>query len=280
MPINDRFKRAMAKAGRRSGGGAVAVRRTYARRTIPRSLPQSTVQAVVARAMAKNSEQKYCDMFLVNASTNVPAGLGTNSFIFVLNGIQQGAGQYNRIGNKVNLQSLKCELNFTHTYSQDPGLANAIRGNMVRIVCFWDKEGAGNPTPAFNQIFGEIYQDGSSGSTILSGVVPYLKHRFIILHDEVIQMKADCNNFVVPGPTDPATVPVAVSNHYQSRFFINLAKKQLQTIYSGTANPVTIANFSSGVLYLAIRALDLGIPNTNTVDLLANYGPRVRYTDA
>lgn len=130
----------MAKAGRRSGGGAVAVRRTYARRTIPRSLPQSTVQAVVARAMAKNSEQKYCDMFLVNASTNVPAGLGTNSFIFVLNGIQQGAGQYNRIGNKVNLQSLKCELNFTHTYSQDPGLANAIRGNMVRIVCFGIKK--------------------------------------------------------------------------------------------------------------------------------------------
>lgn len=274
MPITDRFRKAMAAKGRKAV--VKTITRTYPRTSIPRSLPTRQVQAVVQRAMARASEQKYVDMPFVLTSTNLLKTFTTNGQIFILNGIQQGAGQNNRVGNKVMLQSLKLELAFTHTYNQ--ALANnALVGNKVRIVTFWDKEGG--VTPNWNQIFGEIYQDGTSGTTLQSGVVPYNKSRFIILDDAVIDMPIATYNFTVAGPTNTTTTPLPQSQQYTYRKFINLAKKNMQSIFAGTSSPITYANFSSGILYCAIRAFDAAAPFDNVVDLLELYGSRVRYTD-
>lgn len=258
-------------------GTVKTVTRTYPRASIPRSLPVRQVQQVVARAMARATEQKYVDVPFVLASANIPSTLNTNAFIAILNPVQQGAGQMNRIGNKINLQSLKLELAFTHTYNQ--ALANnALVGNKVRIVTIWDKEGSAS-IPNFDQIFGDLYQDGTSGTTLQSGVVPYNKHRFIILDDTVIDMPIATYNFTVAGPTNTTTTPLPQSNQYTYRKFINLSKKQMQSVYAGTSAPITAANFSSGILYCAIRALDNAAPFDNVVDLLPLYGSRLRYTD-
>lgn len=274
------------KTSRPTQRRAQAVVRKYQRymprMQVARSLPVSTAMAIestVQRAINRETEQKYVDTELVSVSTNVPNTFNNNSMIFLVNGVQQGVGQFNRDGNKITLQSLKADLMLSHTYSQDPGAAAVLTANAVRVVVIWDTEGGGNVTPNWSQIFGDIYQDGSSGLSINSGIYPYNKKRFRLLHDETIPMNIAAYNNTVPGPTSPTSLAAAVTNQYPVSFYIDLSKKKLQTIYTGTASPVTSSNIQSGALYVAMRALNFGSPNVNIVDLLPTFSTRLRYTD-
>lgn len=277
--ISQKFAARKAAYKGRTKSDPLAVARTYRRTVIPRSLPQ-TINMQVARAIQRNTEQKYVDVPFVTSSTDVTTNLTTNAMIYPMNLVQQGVDQFKRVGNKITLQSLKVELRFTHSMSQDPGTANSINGNNLRITIFWDREGGGTTTPAWNSIFANIYEDGSSSSMQNSGVVPYQKQRYLLLHDEVITSNPCIYNFTVPGPTDPATVPVVAQSQIVFRKFIDLSKKKLVTVFSGTANPMTTANVATGILYCAIRATHETSPNVNVIDLKPYFGSRLRFTDS
>jgi len=69
--------------------------------------------------------------------------------------------------------------------------------------------------------------------------------RFRVLKDTVIHSSPMAGNNE-GGTTD------AVINHYPFDEFVSL--RGIQTTYSGTSNPQTIADISSGALYLVVRA--------------------------
>ena len=51
--------------------------------------------------------------------------------------------------------------------------------------------------------------------------------------------------------------------------------KDLESVYSGQSNPMTIADISTGALYLVMRSQYTGVASSVTVDGIA----RLRYKD-
>lgn len=275
MPLSAKQKEAAKIVAR--------ARRTYPRATIQRSLPAPTSMAIDRRIQAslnRATEQKYIDTFLeAGSGTFVPITFNTNDLMFCVNCMQQGVGQFNRVGNKIDLKSLVIDLDVQYRYGQDATLVNLIKGNQLRMVVVWDTEaGDGGAISKWNTIFGDIYQDGTSSTTLWSGIAPYEKKRFRLLIDRRLDFVPKMSNTWVLGTGgSPATAPGPVQEEFHQQFYLDLSKKKLQTRFNSTAAPTTIANMSSGALIVGFRAL-----NNETASgmvIRKNCRVRVRYTD-
>lgn len=191
--------------------------------------------------------------------TPVIATTSTNAGIFVMNLVQQGNGSWNRVGKKIRLKSLRLKgfATFTNLTSM-PVLQNA-----VRIIVVWDKQPSGNAIPNFDAIIGGTDQSGTESSGFMWNVRYDNTERFSILKDEV--MTSDIN-VLVSGAT--ATSQVCFDT------FIKL--KNLVTIFSGQSAPMTIADISTGGLYVCIRAQ---AQNASQTVAIVNSSTRLRYYD-
>lgn len=126
-----------------------------------------------------------------------------------------------------------------------PDGSGVIRNNNVRLTLVWDKQPSGAAIPLFNQIFGVTDQFGAEATPDYTCPPRYDNmNRFKVLKDFNVDLVA---NYVNPTGATPDYKPLAHVDTY-------ISLKGLETVFSGQSNPCTIADISSGALYLIQRA--------------------------
>lgn len=252
------------KYARGSKGNPIVIGRT----NIPRALPMRP-------ALYRKPELKGMDT-LVNPGpvTNV---LTNNTDMHVLNLIEQGSGSWNRVGRTVRNKSLRLKGTALCTINSPPGTTapyGELVSNTMRMIVVWDKQPSGT-LPTFNTIFGYTEQDGTESVQLHSGLRYDNTGRFSVLLNKVL----DANAQATLGTSNLSANPYQ-QLAYSFDHFIKLAGRE--TVYSGQSSPMTIADISTGALYVIFRSrLEGTVPGTSaTAQWTINSGEsRLRYHD-
>jgi len=190
----------------------------------------------------------------------------TNASCTVVNLIDPGTASFNRIGRKIRMKSLRLKMIFLHVSAPAATTSNVIN-NVVRMVVVYDKQPSG-AIPTFDDIFGCSDRAGTETGGFYSNLRYDNTDRFKVLKDRYIPMNA--------------TLATTAGSTNQARFvhtceeYIDL--KGLETVYSGQSSPCTIADVSSGALYVFYRAnLNTTTTNFTLIDGDSNF--RLRYMD-
>jgi len=222
-----------------------------------------TTTATVAAVRAAVMEKKGMDTVMSLAS--VPSTTNTNAAAFVLNLIQQGTGSWNRVGRKTQLKSVRITGSIDTLISPAPS-TGALADQIIRMVVVWDKQPSGGAIPTFDSIFGVTAQDGTESCPNIF-VPPRYDNmdRFRVLRDCKLEIDAKA---LFAGTTPGQRVNVPVDEY--------LKLPLLESNYSGQSSPMTIADISTGALYVYYRALfDVAGQLVSNVATTA----RIRYTD-
>jgi len=224
------------------------------------------MQTAVARAVRGVAEKKGVDTALT--ATGVLSTTNTNGDSFVLNLIQMGSGSWNRIGRKVNLQSIRLRGILTYLFSPAAVTLN-LSANTVRMVVVWDRQPSGAAIPAFDQIFGTTTQTGTEACLFLDPLRYDNTDRYTVLRDVVktaspmtTQVGGSANQITVQCPFDE---------------YIKLGGRE--TVFSGQSNPMTIADISTGALYVYFRADSVAAASASQWNVDSDSFARLRYTD-
>jgi len=211
-------------------------------------------------------EKKGMDTTLSLTAGNVLATTNTNGGAFVLNLVQQGSGSWNRVGRKTALKSLRLQGIIAATATPD-SVTGEITDNNVRMVVVWDKQPSGGAIPTFDAIFGITAQDGTESCPTIYVPPRYDNmERFRILRDCVVELDPEAVN--AAGTTRIITKISHIDEY--------LKLPLLESNYSGQSSPMTIADISTGALYIYFRAQQ-NAAGLNQASVALN--ARIRYTD-
>jgi len=210
-----------------------------------------------SNSAAVKKEVKCCDLnFDISGVLN---STNTNGQIAPVNCIQPGTGSWNRIGKKIKMKSVRYK--FQISFQGQPG--TSTQNGTLRCVLVYDKQPSSQAVPTFNQIFGSTDQTGSESTY---GIFDNLRvdntERFSVIKDDTYT-------------SDIQAVDATNGNEYQISVDTFVKLKELDTVFSGQSNPCTIADISSGALYLIMR-VDTGL---NVVVNVNQSVLRLRYYD-
>lgn len=206
-------------------------------RAQPRPLIRATQSQVAlwSKTQSKGEEKKQVD--IPQTVTNFTS----NSAGQIINPVQVGAAAYNRIGNKLMGKSIR-------VFGQIALVATCAVQQVLRVVIVYDKT-PGASIPAFQTIFNATDQAGANtaGNSAQLGIS--FRDRFIVL----------ANKQYVPAAAATLTGAVvsAVSTLDQSfcaAIDIFVPLRNIPSIYTGTANPIVVTNFSTGAIYMYLVA--------------------------
>lgn len=254
-------RRAISSVAREASAMRQAIARGSLRATFrnPRSTRIVSSRALRAATQEKKGMDTILDIASVISSTN------TNANSFVMNLIQQGTGSWNRIGRKVLLKSLRLKGWVIFNLVPAPATGQ-VSSNSVRMVVVWDKQPNSGTIPTFDAIFGITTQDGTE---VTSDVLNPPKYdnmdRFRVIKDCVIDQPAVA--FQGSGSAPELGTRVAFDEY--------IKLKNLEVNYSNTSNPSTIADISTGALYVFFRAANTSATASASID----GSGRLRYTD-
>jgi len=212
---------------------------------------------------SKSSELNGMDTELnvMDQITNIASG---TTDIVPLNLVRTGNGSWNRSGKKITLDSVRIfgelEANFT------PGATTAnYFGLTYRLALVWDKQPSGNTLPAFNDIFGTTDQAGTESTDIFDPIKYDNTGRFTLLWDH-----KECLN-------PPALTSGGSGNDYKVKTYVDKYVKLggKETIFGGNSSPMTIADISTGGLYLIARASENNADSNIVAD--TKFKARLRY---
>jgi len=179
------------------------------------------------------NEVKYCDIAVSDDNFVVVAAPG-----ILLNGVAQGATQYNRIGNKIAMKSIRIR-------GQIINLLTVVQ-NYLRIVVVYDKQTNG-ALPNSSVVLQTRIQDGTATNSAFSELNMDYLERFTILRDYTIATPALTNTAGVitnlgfdPGQNSDG------GSIFEIDWFIKL--KGLQTLYKGATSG--IGDIATGGLYM------------------------------
>lgn len=195
----------------------------------------------------------------------VLATTGTNGSAFLLNAVAPGSGSFNRIGRKVSMKSLRLKgaVNFQMT----PSGIGSVTGNCMRMVIVYDRQPNSGTIPTWDTIFGVTDQAGTETSTIASPLKYDNMDRFRVIKDKTIDVATVTATVVTTGVID---------QYVNFDEFMSL--KGLETTYSGQSATCTIADISTGALYVYFRAhVNSGGNNQAVID--GDSIARLRYAD-
>lgn len=258
-----------------SGGYSTAPKRI---RIIPQSLPSyqraqaasanAAAAAAAAKAASYKKEIKGMDTKITMTGSSVIATTGTSDDITVLNLVQQGAGSWNRVGRKIFPRSVRIKGSVTVGSTISAG--GFQTGNRIRFILVWDRNPNSGSIPKFDDIFGIKDQSGTESSTITSPVKYDNMDRFTILKEWNI-VSNPCSSVT-------GTAGGTVINFAQfDEFYKFKGGNKYETVFSGQSTPMTIADISSGALYLVYRA---EINNADSIIAIdSETFARLRYTD-
>jgi hypothetical protein len=284
MPVTAKFKAAqkqVMQARRRS-----------------KSAPPKRLTQQIQRVIAKSTESKFVDTLITGEYEQVSGffcidnDLATNLNVTPINLIQQGAANYNRIGNTVKLQSLRIKLHLLAQHGQEvtPSRFDAIN-NTLRMVVIYDRDGKTQP-PDYDEIFGWRKETGTVATGLLSPIRPEFNERYRALLDETIPLNTPVappvsyfannipvsNNDYIYGYGDSSHSGTYHSQRVIIDRYIDLSKKNLSTRFSGTANPMTTNLIANGALYLVLKCVNAN-RKYESITVAANSAVRLRYTD-
>jgi len=221
-------------------------------------------QLMLAMARSEKGELKGVDQRLTVAGPII-ATTATSADSFVLNLIQEGSGSENRIGRKINLQSLRlkglCELTMDNAAT-----TGGLIPTPVRMVVVWDKQPSGSQ-PAFSTIFGIQDQTGTVSSDVFDPLKYTVTDRFQVLRDVIWTFNPMLDN-VNGGTTD------AVVYHKVFDEFINLKGKQ--SVYGASSSPSVVGDIQSGGLYVYFRAI-YSVASTTSASISSDSWSRLRF---
>jgi len=196
-------------------------KRTFKRRSFKRTRRVARV-GQVKRMISRNTETKWRQ--IANDSINTRYG-GAGPDISILNALEQGTGQAQRVGRQVAMTSADITLLFVS------------RQNLFvrcRILIFIDKQSSGMAPVSAAMLFAAV--GTLDAQTLMTPVNPDLfPSRFTLLRDKTVGVGYE------NGPT-----PIAMERTV--KFKINLRKTKVQY----TAPEANLAAMSKNVLYLFI----------------------------
>lgn len=214
---------------------------------------------------ARAGELKGMDTLLTISGGNVLATTNTATSSFVLNLVPNGATSYQRVGKRIKMKSVRLMGNAALTTGPTATTLDQ-NGNILRMVVVYDKQPSG-AQPIWSDIFGYTPQNGTEDSTVLSPLKYDNVDRFTVLRDRKICINPAA---VIAG----GTVNEMTSQQDFDEF---IPLKGLESLFSGQSGTMTIADISSGALYVYFRA----ILNNSTTEwsISANSVARLRYLD-
>lgn len=250
------------------------------KRSYPAGSPKSTYSSAkrqnvskrkYSKAVAKSSGQRKpvrVDMKGVDTAlslTDIPDTTNTSTFMYTLNLIQAGTGSWNRIGKRIKMKSLRIR-GYASFLTQPTFATGDAVVSGFRMVVVYDKQSSGAAVPTFDTIFGTTNQSGTEATTYVTDPPKYDNmERFTVLRDCLIQAPTMP---IVSFGTGPNTTVYSFVDEY-------IKLKGLDTVFLGQTNPMTIADISTGALYVYFRAVDNSGTNNNGFDGTA----RLRYYD-
>jgi len=221
--------------------------------------------ASVVRGMGIRGETKSVDVQEKLSVFQTNTGAVGN----LLNGTQEGAGFWNRIGRKIAMKSLTIRGQII----SNAGVPVSYQPETLRYIIYYDKQPNGLAA-TWDQIVKSYTDAGAVASNTLDGLNLDNRDRFVVLRDRHIAMPGT-------GPIgQPATAPYGTSIGTLGggsdgaaivKEYIKL--KNLETQYNGTSNPATVATIATGSLSIIFQG-DVGGQWT------LEYASRLRFTDA
>lgn len=185
--------------------------------------------------------------------------LNTTGQITPVNLIASGSGFNNRIGRKIDMQSLHlngvCVQTGTATTTND----------YARICIVYDRQTNG-AIPNFSDIFTNYSQSSVTSSSAFSGINPDERERFVVLADFRLVLPAT----TVTGQTG-ANDALAITSNINR--FLKLGN--LSTMYKGDTAPSVIGDIATGALYITT----IGSFPAGTQGYQAVLSWRLRYKD-
>lgn len=187
---------------------------------------------------------------------------------FCLNLVQAGTAAWNRVGRTIRLRSVRVTGLLIYYYKVldqlDP-IGKYTFSGTVRMVVVWDAQPSG-VMPRFQDIFGHTQQDGTTSETMFDHVRYDMMERFSVLRDTV---KSSPPNVSLSDYMQFGRSEVPFDE------YIELGDREV--VFSGTSNPATIADVSSGAVYVFFRSSHYYFPGSYW-DVERSVA-RLRYTD-
>lgn len=203
----------------------------------------------------------------------ITTNTANNVNILLLNGIQEGVGSWNRVGRYIWNKSIELDLNLNMATSLAALDTAQTAAQWIRCILVWDKAPNNGTIPTFDTIFGQTSQAGVESVSVNDHLRYDNMFRFKVLLDT--QINPTITSSVNPTTLGPASASITTNTLVRYHKFLKLGNKM--TNFSGTANPVTTANISTGALYLVLRAPVSDIQDNWT--LLDSSTARLRYVD-
>lgn len=187
--------------------------------------------------------------------------VGTPPTFTLLNGVQVGAGFFNRVGSRIEMKNI-------HIRGIIENIATSI-SSYGRMLIVYDRQPNG-AAPAITEVLQSRDQTGTAATSSQSEINLDQRDRFVILRDKQWYLPPVTNtaNVLTNGPTYPAGES---ENTWEINEFIKM--KGLVTHYKSSSNPTTIADINTGAVYL------LFIQNQSASTYQARVGIRVRFLD-
>lgn len=234
---------------------------------IPSDAQMVAAVKAVEKKMKKEQNQSMggvcTDLYAGVSSSSIITSTTSNGQIVLVNGIERGSAEFQRLGNKATMVNLRIYGPLHYWFSQTA--AGTVVSNAFRMVVVWDKTPNG-VVPKFDEIFGQTSTNGTESTEIWDPKKFDNTNRFQILRDKTVA----CNPQYPPQAT-----PALGSQTYLFDEFIPLGKRVTQ--YQGS--DATAASISSGGLYVIFRAMenDSITPNENFVIPAPQLTARLRF---
>jgi len=241
--------------------------------------------AMKARPRTKYSKPKYSNLNPVKRGPELKLVEGSGASLFqaaggvqVLNAPKQGAGVNERIGNRIEMKTLRIRMSVGWN---NGGFAAATNDNYpCRAMVFYDRQ-ANTAIPNLATLLGSWAAAASTNTytSVLNGINASFRDRFVVLVDEVINVPTSTwsGGFSQGNPITFETAPDGRSTTTYVDRFVKL--KNLTTHYVSGSVGANISDIASGSLVLMLLAGDASVvsPQTCPIELLWN--SRVVYRD-
>ena len=220
-------------AYRRSQRTTLKRRATYGRGT--RRYAQSRYRRAYfnKRRGVMRKEKKGCDVAFTN--TAITSSNGTNAGIWLLNGVQEGVGSWNRIGRYIWNKSIELDIELDWLTGNTASDSAQTVATWVRCTVVWDKQPNNGAIPNFDTIFGHTDQAGVESASIMDH----------LRYDNMFRVKVLADNYInrqmvsTTAGNNPQTTGLSIISDTRMRWHKKIQIKENKKMKKQEQKPTT-----------------------------------------